>query len=192
MTHPVPLDAAPTPLAELSDSDVVITAEGEIAWVAAVLHSPDGTSVHAFPGAGPGSQGDGLSTSLPEFSLPPESVVVASAGAPSDCPTILALPPGRIQQAFILAGVNATRIRVEWKRSDDLDSLNQGSTVHFVLDDGKLYRAVYGKFVSSSANPAKTKIRYSESTVNDYVANRDCAHWPLLAITELPENPKQA
>ena len=192
MTHPVPPDAATTPLAELSDSDVVITAEGEIAWVAAVLHSPDGTSVHAFPGAGPGSQVDGLSTSLPEFSLPPESVVVASAGAPSDCPTILALPPGRIQQAFILAGVNATRIRVEWKRSDDLDSLNQGSTVHFVLDDGKLYRVVYGKFVSSSANPAKTKIRYSESTVNDYVANRDCVHWPVLAITELPENPKQA
>ncbi|WP_141737918.1 hypothetical protein [Brevibacterium sp. HMSC24B04] len=192
MTHPVPLDAVMTPLAELSDSDVIITTEGEFAWVAAVLHGPDGTSVHAFPGAGPGSQGDGFSTSLPEFSLPPESVVVASPGVPSDCPTILALPPGRIQQAFILAGVNATRIRVEWKRSDDLDFLNQDSAVHFVLDDGRLYHAVYGTFVPSGANLEKTKIRYSKSTVNNYLANKDCAHWPLLAITELSENPKQA
>ncbi|WP_155799785.1 hypothetical protein [Brevibacterium ravenspurgense] len=88
--------------------------------------------------------------------------------------------------------MNATRIRVEWKRSDDLDFLNQDSAVHFVLDDGRLYHAVYGTFVPSGANLEKTKIRYSKSTVNNYLANKDCAHWPLLAITELSENPKQA
>lgn len=195
MTSPEASIANMSHLAELYDLDVVLMPSGQIGWVAAVLHTPNGLEFNAFPGAGPSASANNFGTSLPELSLPSEVILLADGGADPRESVMRAIAPGKVQQLFSLAGVSAKKICIAWQFLDEFQMPNQSDSMHFVLDDGYLYRVSEGRFVASASRadppgrPDSPVRIFSAQRVENYLNTKDCPDWPLLTLTELVEIP---